>query len=59
MNSEKDNAAGPKSKQTKTRFLMKNENIIREKYILSMSCASNHAAEKYEFVFHVPRGRVA
>ena len=59
MNSEKAKTAWPKSKQTKTRFLMKKENLDREKQNLSMSCASNHAAEKYEFVFHVPRGRVA
>ena len=23
-----------------------------------MSCATNHAAEKYEFVFHVPRRQI-
>ena len=32
MNSEKTKTAWPKSKQTKTRILMKNEYIVREKY---------------------------
>ena len=37
---------------------MKKENIVRGKYNLNASCASNHAAEKYEFVFHLPRSPI-
>ena len=30
----------------------------QRKYKLSMSCASDHAAEKYELVFQVPRRQI-